>query len=273
MSSAHRQSADRALPVGVEDFHTGIPVRAAVLTALLAFLSAGSAVASCGTEPGPGVDWSECEKARLMIGAADLSGGIFVQTFLTSSDLRGANLSGADLTRADLSLASLAGANLNGANLEKAVATRADFSGTDMRNVRFVAAEIHRSNFQGANLGGADLTNSEMNRSDFTGADLTGTTMAKAELARIILTDATISGVSFSFSNLSRADLVGVNLGNADLTGTYTFLTQIGGADLSQTTGLTDFQLSIACGTEETKLPSGLAASPNWPCPDYDDDD
>lgn len=238
----------------------------------LAVMATSPANAGCRDQARPGVDWSECQKARLMIGGIDLSGGIFVQTFFTSSDLRGADLSGADLTLAEFSLASLAGANLSGANLEKAVATRADLSGADLSNARLFAAEISRSNLQDANLTGADLTNSEMNRSDFTRADLTGAIMQRAELARIVLTDATISGVSFAYSNLSRSNLIDVHLGNADLTGSYTFLTRIGGADLSQTTGLTNWQLSLACGTSETKLPAGLVAPESWPCPDYDDD-
>jgi hypothetical protein len=57
------------------------------------------------------------------------------------------------------------------------------------------------------------------------------------------------------------------------MTGAYLFLTQIGGADLSQTTGLTAEQLSIACGSAQTILPSGMSPPANWPCPDYDDDD
>jgi uncharacterized protein YjbI with pentapeptide repeats len=97
--------------------------------------------------------------------------------------------------------------------------------------------------------------------------------MSKAELARIVLTDATISGVSFSYSNLSRSNLVGVDLGDADLTGAYTFLTQLSGANLSATKGLAQGQLDIACGSAETQLPPGLAQPAKWPCPDYDDDD
>jgi uncharacterized protein YjbI with pentapeptide repeats len=93
--------------------------------------------------------------------------------------------------------------------------------------------------------------------------------MAKAELARIVLTGAVVAGVSFTYSNLSRADLRGLDLEDADLTGSYMFLTQIGGANLSGTKGLTQGQIDIACGTSDTQLPTGLAAPPSWPCPDY----
>lgn len=236
---------------------------------LLIALPVPPALAACGDEPGPGVDWSECQKMRLMIGSADLSNGDFVQTFFTGSDLAGVNLSGADLSLAELSNARLAGAHLTGVVLEKAVGTRVDFSGADLSGANLSAAEFSRSNFQRALLVGADFTNSEMNRSDFTEADLTGAVMAKAELARIVLKSAVISGVTFSYSNLARADLRGVDLGDADLTGSYMFLARIEGANLIGTKGLTAEQLAIACGSAETQLPSGLTAPDSWPCPDY----
>src|SRR3712207_6452431 len=93
--------------------------RAGILFAILVAFAAAPASADCDDEPGPGVDWSECEKARLMMAEQDFSGGSFVATFFTASDLRGGNLAGADLTRSDLSLASLAEADLSGASLEK----------------------------------------------------------------------------------------------------------------------------------------------------------
>ena len=67
----------------------------------------------------------------------------------------------------------------------------------------------------------------------------------------------------------ARADLSGADLGDADLTGAYMFLTQISSANLTATKGLTAEQLAIACGSTETQLPSGLTAPESWPCPDY----
>jgi uncharacterized protein YjbI with pentapeptide repeats len=232
-------------------------------------LPVSPALAECNDEPGPDVDWSECEKVRLMFGSADLSNGEFVETFFTSTDLAGANLSGSDMSLAELSNARLAGADLAGTVLEKAAGSRVDFSGANMAGANLTAAEFSRSNFQRANLVGVDFTNSELNRSDFTEADLTGAIMAKAELARIVMTSAVISGVTFSFSNLARADLKGVNLEDADLTGSYMFLTLVEGADLSRTKGLKADQLEMACGSAETQLPSGLTAPEGWPCPAY----
>lgn len=244
--------------------------RGAIFAALLLLaLPLSPALAECSDEPGPGVDWSECEKGRLMFGSADLSNGAFVQTFFTGTDLAKANLAGSDLSLAELSNARLAGADLAGAVLEKAVGARVDFSGANMAGANLTAAEFSRSNFQRANLVGADLTNSELSRSDFTEADLTGAIMAKAELPRIVLASAVVSGVTFTFSNLARADLRGVNFEDADFTGAYMFLTVIEGADLSRTKGLSADQLDMACGSAETQLPSGLTAPEGWPCPAY----
>jgi len=66
--------------------------------------------------------------------------------------------------------------------------------------------------------------------------------------------------------------LRGVDLGNADLTRTYLFLTRLDGADLSGTRGLTQDQFEIACGTGETRLPVGLVQPASWPCPSYEDE-
>jgi uncharacterized protein YjbI with pentapeptide repeats len=239
------------------------------IAALILGLSTAPSLAGCRDNAAAGVDWSECDKMRLMLGQVDLSGGEFVQTFFSSSDLRGANFANANLSLAEVSNASLSGADLSGASLEKAVGTRADFSQANLTGANLMGAELSRGNFQRANLSGADFTNSEVNRSDFTEADLTGAKMAKAELARIVLVDAAISGVTFSYSNLSRADLTGTDLEDADFTGTYMFLTRVDGADLSHTKGLTGEQLAIACGSSKTLLPDGVAMPEHWPCPDY----
>jgi len=245
--------------------NAGLPVCAL----LFLFASATPSQAGCGDEAAPGVDWTECDKMRLMMGAVDLSDGELVQTFFSSTDLRGAKLNEANLSLAELSNASLAGADLSGALLEKAVGTRADFSAANLSGANLSAAEFSRTNFHRANLTGVNFVNSEMNRSDFTEADLTGSDMSKAELARVILRDAVIAGVPFSYSNLSRADLSGTDLDDAELTGTYMYLTRLDGADLSRTKGLTQYQLSLACGSTQTMLPEGLTIPEHWPCPDY----
>src|SRR3546814_3079023 len=61
-------------------------------------LTAAPAAAACGDRPAAGVDWSKCEKRRLVLRGQDLSDGKFLRTDFGRSDLAGAKFSGADLT-------------------------------------------------------------------------------------------------------------------------------------------------------------------------------
>ena len=60
---------------------------------------------------------------------------------------------------------------------------------------------------------------------------------------------------------LAGASLAATNLENA-----YLYRTNLEGVDLSRATGLTEVQLRGSCGNTETRLPSGLAPPPDWPC-------
>ena len=80
-----------------------------------------------------------------------------------------------------------------------------------------------------------------------------------------------MTGMNFNYANISRADFRGTALGDATMEGTYLFLTRFEGADLSSTTGLTQEQLSLACGDQATVLPAGLTAPASWPCLGLDD--
>jgi hypothetical protein len=42
----------------------------------------------------------------------------------------------------------------------------------------------------------------------------------------------------------------------------------ITGTDLSQAVGLTESQIGIACGGEDTVLPDGMTRPDAWPCED-----
>ena len=219
---------------------------AGMAAGIAAFLTAQPAVAACGDSPAPGVDWSKCEKRRLILRGQDLSNGTFLRTDFARSDLAEATLAGADLTEAIFDRARLAGADLTGARLEKAEGDRADVTGAILRD--------------------ADMSKAAMSRTDFSGADFTGATLAKAELSRAILAGAMLEGVDMARAEVARAVFAGARLAGADMTGAYTYLTRFEAADLSAVKGLTQQQLDVACGDAETKLPDGLAAPSGWPC-------
>lgn len=203
--------------------------------------------ASCTASAAPGVDWSECDKKVIILSGSDLKGATLFGTDFTSTDLRDTNLMTANLEKATLVRASLAGAKASGAKFDRIEAYRTNFSGIDARNSTFASGEMQRSNFTNAMLTNVDFTKAELGRADFTDAD--------------------IGGAKFSLANLARADFSKAKFGAPiDLAGSFLFLTRIEGIDLSSATGLQQWQIDMACGDGDTKLPEGLNAAANWPC-------
>jgi uncharacterized protein YjbI with pentapeptide repeats len=221
---------------------------AIALASLLATVAAssGPARASCGDSPGKGVDWSSCNKAKLILAGEDLSGANLQRALLDLTDFAEANLSGADLSEASLSRTRLAGANLAGANLSKAMMDRTDLKGANLVGANFEKSELHRAILDGANLQGANL--------------------AKAELSRAVVTNADLTKVNLHRAYLARVDLRGSLLAQADLGDAELYLADLGGADLSGAVNLTQEQLLETCGDGQTKLPAGLSPPSGWPC-------
>ena len=86
-------------------------------------------------------------------------------------------------------------------------------------------------------------------------ATLSDQVMAGDDLRDAQLALSNLSGAYLMFANLSSADLK-----EADLTGA-----NLSGANLISARGLTQTQLSLACGRADTKLPDGIAIKP---CPE-----
>lgn len=219
----------------------------ALLATAMLLPVAASAAARCTASAGPGVDWTECDKKLIILSGSDFEGATLFGTDFTSTDLRDTNLAKANLEKATLVRASLAGSKAVGARFDRIEAYRTNFSGIDAQGATFTAAEMQRSNFTGAVLRGVDFTKAELGRADFADADITGT--------------------SFTLASLARADLSGAKFsGPIDLSGAFLFLTRIEGLDLSAATGMQQWQVDMACGDDNTKLPSGLTAGAGWPC-------
>tara|TARA_R110002072_G_scaffold49277_35_gene134088 strand:- start:10657 stop:11376 length:720 start_codon:yes stop_codon:yes gene_type:complete len=213
--------------------------------ALLIF-SPRPSLAGCGDSPRPGVDWSSCNQTRLQLKGADLSGGKFVSANLSTSDFRNARLAGSDFSRAILIRSLLGGADLRDAVLHKVEAHRANFDKAIMTNADMMKGELLRASFVGAKLAESDLSKAELGRANFARADLTG--------------------ANISFSNLARADFRDSTLVGVNITGAYTYLTRLEGANLRDVTGLLQNQLDLACGDAATLLPQGLTRPAVWPC-------
>src|SRR3712207_1843637 len=84
------------------------------------FACAGPAMAKCQDAPGPGVDWSGCSKARLMLTNEDLTGISFQRSLLTSSDFASSRMAGANLTETEVSRTRFEGADLSKAEIGRA---------------------------------------------------------------------------------------------------------------------------------------------------------
>ncbi|MBL8576630.1 MAG: pentapeptide repeat-containing protein [Mesorhizobium sp.] len=220
---------------------------ALMMVASLMALSVAEAAPDCQASAAPGIDWTGCSKKVIVISGSDLNGATLVETDFTSTDLRDSNLMAANFEKATLVRASLAGSQAQGAKFDRIEAYRTNFSGLLAKGSTFASAELQRSNFTNANLVDVDFTKADLGRADFTGADITGS--------------------RFALANLSRADLSKVQFSGAlDFESAFLFLTRIEGQDLSAATGLQQWQVDMACGDAQTKLPTGITAPGNWPC-------
>lgn len=127
-----------------------------------------------------------------------------------------------------------AGEACSGCNLFQANLAYRDLEGIDVSGARLRQADLKLSTLDRANLSGADLSIANL-----FGARLTGARLREADL--------------------SRATLVGTYLGGADLAGATLAGANLSGADLRTAKGLTQAQLSGACGDASTRLPVGLS--------------
>ena len=103
----------------------------------IARIGPAAAWAGCSDPPGAKVDWSKCQKNRLILRNADLSEARFHRTNLSASDLMEANL---------------AGAWREGANRMRARLREANLSGADLVGARLVRAILRDANLDGARL-------------------------------------------------------------------------------------------------------------------------
>jgi uncharacterized protein YjbI with pentapeptide repeats len=206
-----------------------------------------SASDDCHASPAPNIQWQDCDKSNLMLGGSDLGGANLVGADFSATDLRNTNLDAANLEKVVLVRGNLAGSSAKGTRFARVEAYRTDFSQIDAPGANFQSAELQRSNFHAAKLAGADFTKADLGRSQFDGAD--------------------VSGSRFSLTNLARADFRDATFAKpADFDRAFFFLTRIEGVDLAAATGLTQWQLDMACGDAKTVLPAGLKKPKAWPC-------
>jgi uncharacterized protein YjbI with pentapeptide repeats len=124
-------------------------------------------------------------------------------------------------------------------------------SGCDLFQVDLSYKALDGRDLSGARLRQADLSLATLDGASLRGANLT---VANAFGARFAKTD-------FTNADLSDATLVGSWFGGAIMTGTNLSRANLSGSYLFTAKGLTQSQLSTACGDEATELPAGLTIS------------
>ncbi len=214
--------------------------------ALALCLTGATAWAGCSDAPAAGVDWTQCEKMRLVLRSAELTGARMAGADFDGTDLQGAKMAGADLTHSSVD--------------------RARLSGADLSRAKLVQLNGYRATFKGSNLAGADMTKAELFRANLSAANLSGANMRKSELQRANLDGANLDGANLTGADLARANLVNARLNGTRLAQARMFRTRFEGVDLSRSVGLLTAQLEIACGDSRTRLPEGLKAPNSWPC-------
>lgn len=125
----------------------------------------------------------------------------------------------------------------------------------------------------GQSCPGCNLFQADLAYLDLPGIDVSGARLRQANLALVTMnharfdgTDLSISnlfggrftGASFRNANLTRANLVGAHFGSANFAGANLNGATLSGAELGSARGLTQSQLSSACGDASTQLPTGL---------------
>jgi len=124
----------------------------------------------------------------------------------------------------------------------------ASCAGCDLFQIDLAYQSVAGRDFTGARIRQADLSLATADRARFRGANLSLTNFFGARL----------SGADLSDANLEGATLVGAYLGGARFGGAVLTGANLSGAELADAVGLTQSQLSTACGDAATTLPAGM---------------
>jgi len=118
----------------------------------------------------------------------------------------------------------------------------------DLFQIDLAYQSVAGRNFTGARIRQADLSLVTADRARFHGANMSLTNFFGARL----------SGADLTETNLEGATFVGAYLGGARFNGAVLTGANFSGAEMADAVGLTQAQLSSACGDASTTLPAGM---------------
>jgi uncharacterized protein YjbI with pentapeptide repeats len=149
--------------------------------------------------------------------------------------------------------------NLERANFQEALLSNAGFGDTNLFYASFERADLREGNLLGANLGSGHLQEADLEH-----ADLRETNLEFADFRNATLREAGLYGANLTQADLRDAVLQGADLRDALFGGTLLQGADLKGADLRDTTHLTQAQLEQASGDLNTRLPPGLKSPAHW---------
>lgn len=121
--------------------------------------------------------------------------------------------------------------------------------GCDLLQIDLTRQEAKNRNFAGARVRQADMT----------GAILNGSNFSRTDARDLNAYGALFTGANFSGANLTNSSFVGAYLQGANFSGATLTGVNFSGAEMDRAVGLTQGQLSRACGDPSTRLPRNLS--------------
>ena len=126
-------------------------------------------------------------------------------------------------------------------------------AGQSCANCNLFQADLSFGDYSNASFEGSRLRQADLSISIFDGSNFAGANLSVANLFGVRMTGANLSG-----ADLTNATLVGAYLGGASLSGATLTGANLSGAEMATTRGLTQAQLTAACGDRYTELPQGF---------------
>ena len=205
---------------------------------------------NCSANPGPGVNYNDCNLSGMNFANANLKGATFINSKLAGTNFQSAQLQTADFTGADND-----GSNGN-TIFDYANLTRATFENInpDEGTLSFQGADLHYVDFTGADLSFSELTSgADISGANFSGATLDTTDFTQSIMENVIFTSTTniqsstfnavdFTGTKLTHLNLSNNNFDGANFLNANLTGTSLANSFLVDATIDGTSVATTFQ-------------------------------
>ena len=125
-----------------------------------------------------------------------------------------------------------------------------------------IRCNLFQASFANVEMRGKSLAGSRLRQADFSAAVMKHVDLAGTDLRDLNAYGAVFTGSNLGGANLANATFVGAYLQGANLRGANLQGANFSGAEMARAVGLTQAQLSQACGDATTTLPRGMRIKP-----------